>query len=224
MDDKIWFYAHNNEQKGPVDIAEIDMLVAAKVIGPDTLVWRDGMGDWQPAAAALPATSKPSDWPDMPPPMPQAATPPSAPAAPAASAGENADFEAGPAYDAAPKQHPTQFMESVKYCFNHYAKFRGRARRPEFWYFALFNFLVGLGLGIVDGILFGFADDVSLFNSLYSLAVFIPSIAVGARRLHDTGRSGWWQLILLIPVIGIIILIIWYASRGNEADNKYGPA
>lgn len=217
MDEKIWFYAHDNEQKGPVDIAEIDMLVAAKVIGPDTLVWRDGMADWQPAAAALPDSSIPNDWPEMPPPMPSRQEP-QQPQSSTPVGHEHADF------DGEAKQHPTQFMESVKYCFNHYARFRGRAQRPEFWYFVLFNFLVGLALGIVDGMLFGFDSDVSIFNSLYSLAVFVPSIAVGARRLHDIGRSGWWQLIMLIPLVGIIILIVWWASRGEEGANEYGPA
>lgn len=209
MDEKIWFYAHNNEQRGPVDIAEIDMLVAASIIGPDTPIWREGMADWQPAAAALPDTSIPNDWPRpaAQPPHPPAATPP--------------DMHS--ARDV-PSDHPTQFMECVKYCFNHYARFRGRARRPEFWYFVLFNFLVGLALGIVDGMLFGFESDVSIFNSLYSLAVFVPTIAVGARRLHDIGRSGWWQLIMLIPLIGIIVLIVWWASRGEESANEYGPA
>lgn len=217
MDEKIWFYAHENEQRGPVDIAEIDMLVAAKVIGPDTLVWREGMADWQPAAAALPDTSIPNDWPHTPPPMPpRQEQPQPQPAAPGGQAHAGFDAEA--------EQHPTQFMESVKYCFNHYARFRGRARRPEFWYFVLFNFLASLVLSVVDGMLFGFEDDVSVFNSLYSLAVFVPSIAVGARRLHDTGRSGWWQLIGLIPIVGIIVLIVWWARRGEESANEYGPA
>ncbi|GAB4362452.1 MAG: hypothetical protein Kow0026_26240 [Oricola sp.] len=218
MDDKVWFYARNNEQKGPVDLAEIDMLVAAGVIGPDTPVWRDGMADWQPAAAALPESSKPNGWPDAPPPMrPQAP----APGGPAGSA-PGAEPHAARDTDAA--RHPVEFMECVKYCFNHYARFRGRARRPEFWYFALFNFLVSLGLGVVDRLVLGFGDDVSPLNSLYSLAVLVPSIAVGARRLHDTGRSGWWQLILFIPLIGLIVLIIWWAGRGEERANEYGPA
>jgi uncharacterized membrane protein YhaH (DUF805 family) len=215
MSNKIWFYEHKGEQKGPAHIAEIDMLVAAKVIGPDTLVWREGMKDWQPAAAALPETSIPNDWPDMPPPMP--AEQPQSPATAAAGATHDG-------FDAEPKHHPTEFMECVKYCFNHYSRFRGRARRPEYWYFVLFNFLVGLALGFIDGMLFGFANDVSIFNSLYSLAILVPSIAVGARRLHDIGRSGWWQLLWFIPIIGWIIMIIWLASRGEDGANEYGPA
>ena len=115
-------------------------------------------------------------------------------------------------------------MDCVKYCFNHYAKFSGRARRAQFWYFVLFNFIANLALGIVDSMLFGVDSNVSLFSSLYSLAVFVPSIAVGARRLHDIGRSGWWQLIGLVPIVGWIILIVWMASRGEDRANQYGPA
>ena len=107
--------------------------------------------------------------------------------------------------------------------FNKYSSFRGRARRPEFWYFVLFNFLVQLVLGIVDATVFGM-DNLSPLSNLYSLAVLVPSLAVGARRLHDIGRSGWWQLIMFIPLVGIIVLIVWYASRGKDEDNEYGPA
>ena len=114
-------------------------------------------------------------------------------------------------------------MDAVRTCFNKYASFRGRARRPEFWYFALFNFIAQLVLGLVDSMVFGLGD-VSPLSNLYGLAVLVPSLAVGARRLHDTGRSGWWQLLVLIPLIGIIVLIVWWASRGNEGENEFGPA
>ena len=81
-----------------------------------------------------------------------------------------------------------------------------------------------VALNVVDGMVFGWGNNMALFNPLYSLAVLVPSIAVGARRLHDTGRSGWWQLIWFIPIIGWIILIIWMASRGESRQNQYGPA
>ena len=104
------------------------------------------------------------------------------------------------------------FQESIKLCFQKYADFNGRAKRPEFWWFELFMFLVSLGLGIVSDILSG----------LFSITVLVPSIAVGARRLHDTGRSGWWQLLVLVPVLGWILLIVWCAQEGNPADNEFG--
>jgi uncharacterized membrane protein YhaH (DUF805 family) len=104
------------------------------------------------------------------------------------------------------------FQEAIKVCFHKYAEFNGRAKRPEFWWFVLFTFLASLVLGMVSDILSG----------LFGLATVIPSIAVGARRLHDIGRSGWWQLLGLIPVIGWIILIYWCAQEGSATANEFG--
>ncbi|WP_193175837.1 DUF805 domain-containing protein [Oricola nitratireducens] len=214
MDEKIWFYASQGEQKGPIDAAELDMLIGTDTIGPDTLIWRDGMTDWQPAAAALPDELMPSAW-------SRPATPPPPPPSPARDM--TAPANTAQAGNQASPEHPTQMMDAVRTCFNKYASFRGRARRPEFWYFALFNFIAQLVLGLVDSMVFGLGD-VSPLSNLYGLAVLVPSLAVGARRLHDTGRSGWWQLLVLIPLIGIIVLIVWWASRGNEGENEFGPA
>ena len=221
MDEKIWYYAVDSEQKGPIDAAELNLLIAVSTIGPETLVWREGMTDWQPAAAALPDSEIPEGW-------ERPATPPPPP--PSRELDANAAAH-GPAEEGAPTyeewmatDHPTEFMDCVKTCFNKYAHFRGRARRPEFWYFILFNFLVGLALNIVDATIFGWGSDFAVLNPLYTLAVFVPTLAVGARRLHDTGRSGWWQLMLLIPIVGIIVLIVFCAGRGEPRQNQYGPA
>ncbi|WP_114748189.1 DUF805 domain-containing protein [Pleomorphovibrio marinus] len=101
---------------------------------------------------------------------------------------------------------------------NNYAQFSGRARRSEFWYFALFNFLIGVGLAIVDV----FVGTMAL-NGLYSLAVLVPSIAVAVRRLHDTGKSGLWVLAGFIPVIGFIILLVFLVQDSQPYQNQYGP-
>jgi uncharacterized membrane protein YhaH (DUF805 family) len=103
------------------------------------------------------------------------------------------------------------FQEAIKMCFQKYADFSGRAKRPEFWWFALFTFLASMILGVVS----------SMLSGLFSLAVLIPSLAVGARRLHDIGRSGWWQLIWLVPVIGWIIMIYWFVQESNPAPNAF---
>ncbi len=100
-----------------------------------------------------------------------------------------------------------------------YAVFSGRARRTEYWMFFLFNLLIAFVLGAIEGIFKG----SGLLGTLYSLAVFIPSLAVGARRLHDTNRSGWWLLISLIPLIGVIILIVFLVQDSQPGENKYGP-
>ncbi len=103
-----------------------------------------------------------------------------------------------------------------------YATFSGRARRSELWWFALFNLVVSLVLSFVDGILFGWAG-ASILSGLFSLAVLIPSIAVGARRLHDIGRSGWWQLVAFIPIIGLLLLLYWYIQPSQDGSNEFGP-
>jgi len=103
-----------------------------------------------------------------------------------------------------------------------YATFSGRAQRAEYWYFILINIIVNTVLVILD-VLFGTLspNGTGLLSGIYSLAVLIPHIAVGARRLHDIGKSGWWQLIVIIPIIGWILIIIWFATDSEE-DNQYG--
>lgn len=99
-----------------------------------------------------------------------------------------------------------------------YADFAGRARRMEYWMFTLVNIIITLVLVLLD-----YGLGTGFLNTIYSLAVFVPSIAVGARRLHDIGRSGWWQLLYLIPLIGAIILIVWFATDGKPEPNQWGP-
>ena len=103
------------------------------------------------------------------------------------------------------------FVTAIKTCFQKYATFTGRASRSEFWWFALFTFLVSAALGMVSQTLQG----------LFSLAVLVPSIAVGVRRLHDIGKSGWFMLIWLIPFVGWIIMIYW-ACQPSSAGNEWG--
>ena len=105
-----------------------------------------------------------------------------------------------------------------------YAVFSGRAQRAEYWYFALFNIIISVVLVGLD-MLLGFGGDVGvgLLSGIYSLAVIIPGIAVAVRRLHDIERSGWWLLIGFIPLIGIIVLIIWFVKDSQPGENTYGP-
>jgi uncharacterized membrane protein YhaH (DUF805 family) len=117
------------------------------------------------------------------------------------------------------------FMTAVRTCFSKYVDFSGRARRSEYWYFALFSFLVGIATSILDAILGTGYDDTTggLVNSLGGLVLFLPSLAVAVRRLHDIGRSGWWFLLVLIPIIGWIVLIVWFCTDSERGANKYGP-
>jgi len=108
---------------------------------------------------------------------------------------------------------------------NKYAEFQGRARRKEYWLFTLFNLLIVTGLSFID-MLFGWYSlqgEVGMLSGVYSLAVLIPSIAVGVRRLHDTDRSGWWMLMCFVPVVGVIVLLIFFVLDGTPGSNRFGP-
>lgn len=100
-----------------------------------------------------------------------------------------------------------------------YAVFSGRARRQEFWMFFLFNIIISFLISIIEGVI----HLSGILSTIYSLGVLVPSLAVGARRLHDTGRSGWWLLISLIPLIGAIALIYFTVQDSQPGENTYGP-
>jgi uncharacterized membrane protein YhaH (DUF805 family) len=110
------------------------------------------------------------------------------------------------------------FSEAIRSGFDHYVKFDGRASRSEFWWWVLFAILVSIAANIVDAVI-----GVMLFSWLVSLALFLPGLSVSIRRLHDTNRTGWWVLIGLIPLIGLIVLLIFYLETGNPGPNQYGP-
>lgn len=115
------------------------------------------------------------------------------------------------------------FMTAVRTCLSKYADFTGRARRSEYWFFILAIFLASVVASILDAILgTNFDSGSGLIGTILSLAVLVPQLAAGARRLHDTGRSGWWQLLILIPIIGWIILIVWMATDSKPGENQYG--
>ena len=128
------------------------------------------------------------------------------------------------------------FVDAVRLCFQRYAQFDGRSARPEFWWWVLFSFLVNILVGGMLNLLVG-----EWMGTVASLALLLPSLAVGARRLHDTGRSGWWQAAVYLPgvlalmggfflVVGVIgmlvmvvLLIVWLVQPGEPGPNAYGP-
>lgn len=122
-----------------------------------------------------------------------------------------------------------EFGESISRVIGKYATFRGRAPRSEYWWWVLFTILVQAAAGIVDSVIFGgtsFAEygDMHAFTpitSLAGLALLLPTIAVGARRFHDLGRTGWW-LLLTLTGIGAIVIFFWFMVRGDEGPNRYG--
>ena len=116
------------------------------------------------------------------------------------------------------------FTEAVKTCFSKYVDFTGRAPRSEYWWWVLFVIIVSVVLSIVDFSVLGAGDSgVSVLSSLWSLATLLPGLAVGARRLHDTDRSGWWYFIMFVPLIGGIWMLVLLCLPGSNGRNGYGP-
>ena len=110
------------------------------------------------------------------------------------------------------------------YCLRNYGKFDGRAGRAEYWHFFFSNLVIFLLLGLLDASLGTFNTElgVGLLSGIYMVAVFVPSLATSARRLHDTGRSGWWQLVNLVPYLGWLIMLVFCARRGVNAPYRFG--
>ena len=103
-----------------------------------------------------------------------------------------------------------------------YAVFNGRAARPEFWWFVLFNIIIAAVINLVFSAIGG-RNSGQVVSDLYSLAVLLPSLGVGIRRLHDTNRTGWWYLLVFLPIIGWIVLIVFLAMASDPGSNNYGP-
>lgn len=112
-----------------------------------------------------------------------------------------------------------EFVQSVKrnMTTGAYKQISGRASRSEYWWFVLFTAIATTAAAALDVLLPG-----DLLQSLFGIATFIPGIALGVRRMHDIGKSGWWLLIGLIPIIGLIVLIVWLVKKSDEAANKWG--
>src|SRR5882672_1267864 len=100
-----------------------------------------------------------------------------------------------------------------------YAVFEGRARRKEYWMFFLFNLIISIVIGIIEAMV----GSPGVIGALYALAVLLPSIGVTVRRLHDTGRTGWWILVVLIPLVGWIVLLVFMVFDSQPGGNEYGP-
>jgi uncharacterized membrane protein YhaH (DUF805 family) len=110
------------------------------------------------------------------------------------------------------------FGQAISSGFSNYVNFSGRACRSEYWYWILFIIIADIVAGIID-----YAIGIQVVTGLFGLATLLPNLAVAIRRLHDLDRTGWWIFIGLIPLVGWIILIIWYCTRGTFGPNRFGP-
>jgi len=101
----------------------------------------------------------------------------------------------------------------------------GRARRSEYWGFFLVNLVISFVLTVIDAAFLGmkYGESIGILSTLYSLAVLLPSLGVFVRRLHDTGRSGWWWFLIFIPLVGALVILLFLVTDGQPGDNKYGP-
>lgn len=109
-------------------------------------------------------------------------------------------------------------MEFFIRAYKNYANFNGRDTRQQYWMFYLFYIIAYIVLNIVDAVL----GTGGLLSGIFALASFVPAIAIAARRLHDINKSGWWQLLVLIPIIGAIVLIVFLVKQGEDGENRFG--
>ena len=188
-----WYYAFEGASKGPFTEDEFNALIDRGTIGRDTLVWREGMDDWLPWGRTANAV-------------------PDVPMQPAPAMGRATD----PA-----RADARTFLGALKDGFARYVDFRTRSSRPQFWWWTLWSVILSVCASILDGML-GMYESGPI-NSLLSLVLLLPSIAVAVRRLHDTGRTGWWYLLILIPIIGWIVLLVFYCQKSEPGQNQWGP-
>lgn len=201
-----YFIVNNGQQAGPFELHEL----LANGLNANSYVWCEGMPNWLPATQVPEVAA-----------LLQQAPPPPGYQQPYQQPGYQQPGYQQPGYQQPGYQQPYQqpgyqqpypqqpksmdFGEAIKVCFNKFADFNGRARRSEFWWFQLFAYLVS-----------------SVTCGIGALVLLIPLLAVTSRRLHDTGHSGWWQLIQLIP-FGFILIIIWGVQDSDPGHNEYGP-
>ena len=191
-----WFYLSGSESKGPFSREQIAALASEGAIDARTQVWSEGSG-WRPLADT-----------DL------LRAPGSGPAGRSSVPLVSARPESGP--------RSVGFMEATRLFFSNYATFSGRASRSEYWYAVLFVVLSSVVAASLDVALFGNSGHIDPISSIWQLALLIPGISVAVRRLHDTDRTGWNYLWLFLPVIGAIILIVFFCQRGSPGPNRYG--
>jgi uncharacterized membrane protein YhaH (DUF805 family) len=112
------------------------------------------------------------------------------------------------------------FWSAVKSVFGKYVTFKGRACRSEWWFFYLFFVIVMLIADVIDKAILG--SDIGIVGLIWALATLLPMLSVMARRLHDLSRTGWWILLIFVPIIGWIILLVWHCTRGTAGPNRFG--
>lgn len=128
-------------------------------------------------------------------------------------------------YSSSPRGGGRSFTQAIEICLRNYAGFEGRAPRSELWYWVLACLLAGAAVGLVAGVfdvVLGGHWVKNLLTGLLELFIFLPGLAVNVRRLHDIDKSGWWYFVVFIPLIGWIIMLVWFCTRGSYGPNRFG--
>ena len=117
------------------------------------------------------------------------------------------------------------FGQAISSGFKNYAVVQGRSTRSAFWFFYLFVVIVGFAITLIEGLLLdnSFAGGFGIISTIWFIVIFIPTVSVVVRRLHDTNRSGWWWWIQLVPFVGFIVILVFMVSASSPGENKYGP-
>jgi uncharacterized membrane protein YhaH (DUF805 family) len=220
---QFYFLDASHNQQGPASVTDLSGLVRSGAVTRATMIWFNGMADWRPAGQVnelAPLFGPPAAAPPMRPPMPAAAPAMRAPAQAASFGGYDPHSPAG--YPA----KSVGFMDAIRICLGKYVDFNGRASRPEFWFWALFQFCLLMIIVVVGGIISAILPTVGSVIMIlgYLVVVFgllLPSLAVSVRRLHDTDRSGWWVLIALVP-FGNIVQLVFMCLPGTPGPNRFG--
>ena len=204
MNEDKWFCVINGKQDGPHSVEALQSMGAATPFRSDMLVWKEGMAEWAPLSATPLAAL-----------LSRMMAPPGVPLgasvqAAAHNVGAQISAVAADLQSSVSTTAPG-FVDAIKICLAKYADFNGRASRPEFWYFVLFNVIVSLVVGWIP-----------YLGILIALALLLPGIAVGVRRLHDIDRTGWWLLIGFVPLVGFIVLVVFNCTKGTEGTNRFG--
>jgi uncharacterized membrane protein YhaH (DUF805 family) len=195
MNGELWYCMVDGQRNGPYTVEQFRAMAADSPPPRDMPVWTEGMTDWRPLGDS-----------------PLAAALGVRPVPPTSGA---------PRAEAGAPQTPGAigFADAVRLAFARYADFNGRATRPEFWWFYLLILLVQIGLAVVE---LAIGSLGTMLYWLVTLAMALPLIAVAVRRLHDTDRSGWWYFLILAPLIGVIVLIVFWCQRGTAGRNRFG--
>lgn len=181
MNNDQWHYVKGSSSVGPISTAEMEALIGQGTLGPQALVWNETLPAWEPAAQHFDFVGA------------------GAPAVPHAGGNIGPDG----LYVGAPSRG---FVEAFKVCFSKYVTFSGRASRSEYWYFMLWQLIIGFATGFVDAFFLGATGDFSPLNSIASLVFFLPTMAASWRRLHDVDRSGWWIGGFYLAMIAVVFL------------------